>query len=193
MKKISIIALALVLLFTATMVPFPTALADDSGIATYATFTLTVAVNTGVESVTITCGSTTKTFTSTGGIALTQFATYTWTAVAKEGYYLQQSSGSGCMNSPSTLSVEAYRLSYTVTASYTPTSALALFDWSLEWASGKSLTGNPSDYVTMTVASDTKSVTLTFVKNFSAGEMVLTCYAAEDHTVKATCTVKCSS
>lgn len=84
--------------------------------------------------------------------------------------------------------------SFTVSiASYAPPNADAKFSWKLEWTSGKSLTGAVSDYVTMTVASDGMSVTLTFKKNFSAGEMVLTCYATADPTVKATCTVKCSS
>lgn len=158
------------------------------------TYILTVTVNTGVQSVVVKYGSNSKTFTSSGTLSVTHGTSVSWQANSKAGYTLSQTSGSFTMTNASTIapatSVKSFKISI---ANYTPSNADAQFSWKLEWTSGKSLSGAVSDYVTMTVASDGKSVTLTFVKDFSAGEMVLTCYATADPTVKATCTVKCGS
>lgn len=162
--------------------------------ATAKTYVLTVTVNTGVQSVVVKYGSNSKTFTSSGTLSVTHGTSVSWQANPKAGYILSQTSGSFTMTNASTIAPTASVKSFTISvASYTPSNADAQFSWKLEWASGKSLTSDVSNYVTMTVASDGKSVTLTFVKDFSTGEMVLTCYATADPTVKATCTVKCSS
>lgn len=158
--------------------------------ASIKTFAITVTVNTGVDYIRVNGtrydSSTTLSFNYGNSVS--------WEASPKTGYTLSQTSGSFTMTNASTIAPITNVKSFTISvASYTPSNADAQFSWKLEWASGKSLTGAVSDYVTMTVASDGKSVTLTFVKDFSAGEMVLTCYATADPTVKATCTVKCGS
>lgn len=88
------------------------------------------------------------------------------------------------------MTVKTFTVSIT---SYIPTNADPQFGWKLEWASGKSLTGAVSNYVTLTVASNKLSVTLTFKKDFTGGEMILTCYSTLDPNVKATVKVTCGS
>lgn len=160
-------------------------------VATY--YTVTITLNAGVASVNVTVNGTTTAFTSSGTLSVEDSKTVSWAATAKAGYKLTTSSGAFAIRSNTTIAPTATVKSYTVAATVTPSDVDCTLCWKLEWVSGKALTGAVTDYVTMTVASDGKSVTLTFVKNFSAGEMVLTCYSTADPTVKATCTVTCGS
>lgn len=163
--------------------------------ATHIPYTLTVTLNEGVQSITVTYGSTTKTFTSSGSISVPFATSFTWTATAKSGYELSQSSGGSTMYYPITISPTASRITYTVSVSKWEPSVIPSISvsWSLTWASGATITANVSNYVTMTVASDGMSVTLTKIKDFDGSNMVLTCYLTADPTVKATCTVTCGS
>ena len=86
--------------------------------------------------------------------------------------------------------VKTFTISIT---SYLPANADPRFGWKLEWASGKALSGAVSDYVTLTVASNRLSATLTFKQDFTGGEMVLTCYSTLNANVKATVKVTCGS
>ncbi len=155
-------------------------------------YKLYVNLGTGVKSVKVIVNSTTYNFSSSSYMTVDANSSISWSATAASGY--KTSSGGGfVLTQETTISATATVESFTVTATVTPSDASCTLGWTLAWVSGKSLSGSVSDYVTMTVASDGKSVTLTFVKDFSAGEMVLTCYATADPTVKATCTVKCGS
>ena len=157
-----------------------------------AVYTLTVTKNTGISSITVVYGSSSKTFTSSGTLSINQGTSVSWTATAAPGYNLSSSSGSFTMTSNNTVAPTATVKSYKVTAYWSPSDATPNFTWTLAWASGKALSGAVTDYVTMTVASDGKSVTLTFKKAFTGAEMILTCYATNNPSVKATCTVTCS-
>lgn len=164
--------------------------ATKTGGTTY--YTLTVNVPTGVASVRVTYGSSSKTFNTSGTLSVTSGTSVSWTATAKPGYNLSSSSGSFTMTSAKTIAPTATVKSFTVrVSSYTPSDAYAAFSWTLEWAEGEELTGDPTDYVTMTVASDGMSVTLTFKKAFTAGTMILTCYATNNPSVSATCIITC--
>lgn len=156
-------------------------------------FVLTVSVNSGVSSIKVTYGSSSKTFTSSGTLTISHGTAVSWTATAATGYNLSSSSGNFTMRAARTVAPTATVKSFTVVASWTPSNLDVELGWTLAWSSGKALAGDASDYVTMQVASDGKSVSLTFKKNFAAGEMLLTCYVVDDPTVKATCTVKCGS
>lgn len=156
-------------------------------------YTLTVSVNSGVSSIKVTYGSNSRTFTSSGTLTISHGTAVSWTATAATGYNLSSSSGNFTMRAARTVAPTATVKSFTVVASWTPSNLDVELGWTLAWSSGKALAGDASDYVTMQVASDGKSVSLTFKKNFAAGEMLLTCYVVDDPTVKATCTVKCGS
>lgn len=155
-------------------------------------YTLTVNVPTGVASVRVTYGSSSKTFTTAGTLSVTSGTSVSWTATAATGYNLTTGSGSFTMTSARTITPVAKAKSFTVTATCTPADEDVDLTWTLAWASGKALTGAVTDYVTMTVSADKKSVTLTFKKAFTNGQMILTCYATYNPSVKATCTVTCS-
>ena len=157
-------------------------------------FTLTVVILNGMDNIKITYGSNSKTFTSTGAVDVEYGTSVSWTATPKVGYKISSgsSSGSFTMTSANTIAPAVTVKSFTVTASWTPAAEDPDLTWTLTWASGKALTGAVTDYVTMTVSSDKKSVTLTFKKAFTNGQMILTCYATNNPSVKATCTVTCS-
>lgn len=156
-------------------------------------FTLTVVILNGMDNIKITYGSNSKTFTSTGAVDVEYGTSVSWTATPKVGYKAASSStGSFTMTSANTIAPAVTVKSFTVTASWTPAEEDPDLTWTLEWASGKALTGAVTDYVTMTVSADKKSVTLTFKKAFTNGQMILTCYATNNPSVKATCTVTCS-
>lgn len=231
--------------------------------ASLKSYTLTVTVNTGVSSIAVTYGSSSKTFTSSGTLTVTHGTSVSWTTTAKTGYTVTSNGGGGTnITGNYTISPTAAINTYTVQffvngkvaktvtvnygekvssftpnvvgydfggwysnsgltnafnfdtaitsnvtiyakmtvktftisiTSYIPTNADPQFGWKLEWASGKSLTGAVSDYVTLTVASNKLSVTLTFKKDFTGGEMVLTCYSTLNSNVKATVKVTCGS
>lgn len=156
-------------------------------------YTLTVTINTGVARVVLTYGDgTNRSVSATSTLNIESGTSVSWTATAKPGYNLSSSSGSFTMTSAKTIAPTATVKSFTVrVSSYTPSDAYAAFSWTLEWAEGEELTGDPTDYVTMTVASDGMSVTLTFKKAFTAGAMILTCYATNNPSVSATCTITC--
>lgn len=158
------------------------------------TFTLTVVILNGMDNIKITYGSNSKTFTSTGAVDVEYGTNVSWTATPKVGYKISSgsSSGSFTMTSANTIAPAVTVKSFTVTASWTPAAEDPDLTWTLTWASGKALTGAVTDYVTMTVSADKKSVTLTFKKAFTNGQMILTCYATNNPSVKATCTVTCS-
>lgn len=155
-------------------------------------YTLTVNVPTGVARVRVTYGSSSKTFTTAGTLSVTSGTSVSWTATAATGYILTTGSGSFTMTSARTITPVAKAKSFRVTATCTPVDEDVDLTWTLAWASGKALTGAVTDYVTMTVSADKKSVTLTFKKAFTNGQMILTCYATYNPSVKATCTVTCS-
>lgn len=157
------------------------------------TYPLTITVQSNVASLSVTIDGATTKYTSSTVVNVRSGASVSWTATAATGYNLSSSSGSFTMTTATYVSPTASVKSYTVIATVTPANVTCTLGWTLAWASGKSLTGAVSDYVIMTVASDGKSVTLTFKKNFSAGEMVLTCYVVGNTSVKATCTVTCGS
>lgn len=167
-------------------------IAPSATVSSGTTYTLTVKVPTGVASVRVTYGSSVKTFTTAGTLNVASGTSVSWTATAATGYNLTTGSGSFTMTSARTITPVAKAKSFTVTATLSPSGATADLTWTLEWASGKALTGAVTDYVTMTVASDGKSVTLTFKKAFTSGQMILTCYVTNNPSVKATCTVTCS-
>ncbi len=77
--------------------------------------------------------------------------------------------------------------SYTVKAIVTPSYAIDTLSWKLEYVDGSSST-NISNYVSMSISSDTKSCTLT-KKMTSKKQMKLTCYISNKTSVKATCTI----
>ncbi len=229
-------------------------------VATLNSYTLTVTVNENVQSVYVFYGYGEQTFTESGTLSIQYGCNVSWSATAKTGYKVIPSSDSLVMSGAQEISpiaemitykvlffengnvaktvvvnygekVEAYipdvvgydfggwytntgltdafdfsievktninlyakltEKSFTVSiASYLPTDAEPLFSWKLEWISGKELIGDATDYVIMRVAADGMSVTLTFKKAFSDGEMLLTCYASKDPNVFVTCSVKC--
>ena len=230
---------------------------------TQQTYTLTVTVNTGVSSIAVTYGSSSKTFTSSGTLTVTHGTSVSWTTTAKTGYTVTSNGGGGTnITGNYTISPTAAINTYTVQffvngkvaktvtvnygekvssftpnvvgydfggwysnsgltnafdfntsitsnvtiyakttvktftisiTSYLPANADPQFGWKLEWASGKALSGAVSDYVTLTVASNKLSVTLTFKQDFTGGEMVLTCYSTLNSNVKATVKVTCGS
>ena len=155
-------------------------------------YTLTVTLRAGVANIVLTYGSTTETFTSSGTANIDEGTMVSWTATPAPGYNMVQSSGTVYMNDNNTIAPYTSVKTFTITATWTPTDATPDLTWTLEWASGKALTGAVTDYVTMTVSADKKSVTLTFKKAFTSGQMILTCYATNNPSVKATCTVTCS-
>lgn len=155
-------------------------------------FTLTVVILNGMDNIKITYGSNSKTFTSTGTVDVEYGTSVSWTATAATGYNLTTGSGSFTMTSARTITPVAKAKSFTVTATCTPVDEDVDLTWTLAWASGKALTGAVTDYVTMTVSADKKSVTLTFKKAFTSGQMILTCYVTNNPSVKAMCTVTCS-
>lgn len=163
--------------------------------ATFTSYTLTITLNEGVQSITVTYSSTTKTFTSSGTLSIPSGVTFTWTATAKSGYALSQSSGSGTMTAAKSIAPTASRTTYTVSVSSWEPSVIPSISvtWTLTWTTGASITANVSNYVTMTGSSDGMSVTLTKIKDFAGSNMVLTCYLTANPSVKATCTVKCES
>ena len=77
--------------------------------------------------------------------------------------------------------------SYTVKATVTPSYAVANLSWKLEYVDGSS-SSNISNFVTMSVSSDTKSCTLT-KKKTCGKKMKLTCYISNKTSIKATCTI----
>ena len=156
-------------------------------------YTLTVTINTGVARVVLTYGDgTNRSVSTTTTLSIESGTSVSWTATAAAGYNLSSSSGSFIMTSAKTIAPTATVKSFTVSvSSYSPSDAYLALSWTLEWAEGEELTGDPTDYVMMTVASDSMSVTLTFKKAFTAGTMILTCYATNNPSVSATCTITC--
>lgn len=78
---------------------------------------------------------------------------------------------------------------YTITATVEPDDVVnKKLTWQLNWASSVSL--KISSYVTMEVAEDTLSATLTYIKNFDT-QIILTVKSQATTSVKATCALDC--
>lgn len=156
--------------------------------ATIKTFTVRFFVNGSVaKTVTVNYGQTVASYTPS--VAGYNFGGW-YTNSGLSNSYNFNSSVTQDLNIYAKMTVKSFTVSI---ASYSPADADAQFSWKLEWVTGKSKTGAVTDYVTFVVASDGMSVTLTFNKDFTGAEMLLTCYATADATVKATCTVTCGS
>ena len=176
-----------------TISPTALALNEISPTATKAdTYTLTVTKKTGVASIKVTYGSSSKTFTSSGTLSISSGTSVTWTATPATGYTLSSTSGSFTMTANRTLAPTATAKTFTVKATVSPQGASANLSWKLEWEPSRSLSSDVSNYVTLTVSADGMSATLTFKKAFTGAVMILTCYVTDNPTVKATCTVECS-
>lgn len=78
---------------------------------------------------------------------------------------------------------------YTITATVEPSDVVnKKLKWQLNWTSSVSL--KISSYVTMEVAEDTLSATITYIKNFDT-QIILTVNSQASTSVKATCTLDC--
>lgn len=78
---------------------------------------------------------------------------------------------------------------YTITATVEPSDVVnKKLTWELNWASSVSL--KISSYVTMEVAEDTLSATITYIKNFDT-QIILTVKSQASTSVNATCTLDC--
>ena len=74
-----------------------------------------------------------------------------------------------------------------ITAEVLPANAIdKTVSWS--WAWGSSNSGNVADYVTITPSADTLTCTVKVKKAFTT-QIILTCTANSNSTVKATCTI----
>ncbi len=154
--------------------------------ATIKTFTVRFFVNGNVaKTVTVNYGQTVASYTPS--VAGYNFGGWFSNSGLTDSYNFN-SGVTKDLNIYAKMTVKSFTVSIT---SYSPSIADPQFSWQLEWVSGKAKTGAVTDYVTLVVASNGMSVTLTFQQDFTGAEMLLTCYATGDPDVKATCTVKC--